>query len=187
MLISHQREKLINAIVFFAENTRYCGKLKLIKLLYLLDFGHFRETGRSVTGLEYSAWKMGPVPVSFFEEWDDVRPDLSAAIDIRPERVIDYVRETVHPRTAFDETHFTSRELRLMQKLAERFRDDFSRPMVELTHEESGPWSAIWDDGRGQNERIPFTLAVPIDAADREGVLDAARLHAGVAAAATAH
>lgn len=187
MLISHHREKLINAIVFFAENTRYCGKLKLIKLLYLLDFGHFRETGRSVTGLEYSAWKMGPVPVSFFEEWDDVRPDLSAAIEIRPVRVINFVRETVRARAPFDATHFTKRELRLMKQLAERFRDDLSRPMVELTHEESGPWSAIWDDGRGQNERIPFTLAVPADAPDREAVLDSARLHAGIAGASSTH
>jgi uncharacterized phage-associated protein len=183
MLISHHREKLINAVVFFAENTRFCGKLKLIKLLYLLDFGHFRETGRSVTGLEYSAWKMGPVPVSFFEEWDDIRPDLSAAIEIRPERGIAFVRETVRARTPFNATHFTKRELRLMEQLAARFRDDVSRPMMEMTSEESGPWSAIWDDGRGQNERIPFTLALPADAPDREAVLDRVRLHVGIAGA----
>ena len=48
MLISRDREKLVNAIVFFADNTRYCGKTKLFKLLYLLDLHHFRETGRSV-------------------------------------------------------------------------------------------------------------------------------------------
>lgn len=51
MFVSSTREKLINAIVFFAANTRHCGKVKLFKLLYLLDFAHFRETGRSVTGL----------------------------------------------------------------------------------------------------------------------------------------
>ena len=187
MLISHHREKLIHAIVFFAANTHFCGKLKLIKLLYLLDFGHFRATGRSVTGLEYSAWKMGPVPVAFFEEWDDIRPDLLEAIEIRPERVIDYVRETVHPRVQFDRTHFTPRELRLMEELAVRFRDDLSRPMIQLTHEESGPWAAIWDDGRGQNERIPFTLAVPADMPNREAVLDNARLYAGLTAAHDAH
>ena len=35
--------------MYFASNTRHCGKAKLFKLLHLLDFTHFRETGRSVT------------------------------------------------------------------------------------------------------------------------------------------
>jgi hypothetical protein len=33
ILLSHEREKLINAIIFFARNTRYLGKTKLCKLL----------------------------------------------------------------------------------------------------------------------------------------------------------
>lgn len=37
MLITHEREKLINAILFFAEHTAHFGKTKLFKLLYLLD------------------------------------------------------------------------------------------------------------------------------------------------------
>ena len=64
MLVSHEREKMINAIIYFANHTRHLGKIKLFKLLYLLDFEHFRQTGRSVTGLDYRAWKFGPVPVA---------------------------------------------------------------------------------------------------------------------------
>jgi hypothetical protein len=52
MLITHERDKLINAIIFFAKNTRFLGKTKLCKLLYFLDFEHFKETGRPVTGLD---------------------------------------------------------------------------------------------------------------------------------------
>lgn len=66
MIKTHEREKLINAIVFFAANTEHCGKIKLLKLLYLLDFEHFRQTGYSVTGMEYHAWKMGPVPTDLY-------------------------------------------------------------------------------------------------------------------------
>jgi hypothetical protein len=33
MLISRDREKLVHAIVYFARNTRHCGKTKLFKLL----------------------------------------------------------------------------------------------------------------------------------------------------------
>ena len=75
MLLSHEREKLINAIIYFAKYTQYLGKIKLFKLLYLLDFEHFRMTGRSVTGLGYHAWKYGPVPIALDQEWDD--PNLT--------------------------------------------------------------------------------------------------------------
>ncbi len=56
MLIEHDRAKLLNSIIYFLSNTKSCGKTKLFKLLYYLDFMHFRETGRSVTNLDYYAW-----------------------------------------------------------------------------------------------------------------------------------
>src|SRR3972149_1376061 len=81
MLLSHEREKLINAIIFFADNTRFLGKTKLCKLLYFLDFGHFKETGRSVTGMDYYAWKMGPVPVDLYEEVEAPEPDMADKVE----------------------------------------------------------------------------------------------------------
>ena len=116
MLISRDREKLINAVVYFASNTRHCGKVKLFKLLYLLDFAHFRETGRSVTGLDYLAWKMGPVPFALMQEWDELESDMAKAVSIVPEKVIDFIRERVVPNIAFDDSLFTRRELRLMKE-----------------------------------------------------------------------
>ena len=121
MLKSHNREKLINAAIYFATNTRHCGKIKLIKLLYLLDFEHYRQTGKSATGLEYHAMQMGPVPLDLYQEWDALEPDFAEAVDIVPEQVIDFVREAVRPKRAFDDSHFTRRELRLMTELAIAF------------------------------------------------------------------
>jgi len=60
VLISRNREKLINAIVYFASNTQHCGKVKLFKLLYLLDFSHFRETGRVSPASTIVRGKWGP-------------------------------------------------------------------------------------------------------------------------------
>ncbi|MEX0735142.1 MAG: Panacea domain-containing protein [Steroidobacteraceae bacterium] len=183
MLISRDREKLVNAIVFFARNTQYCGKTKLFKLLYLLDFHHFLETGRSVTGLEYHAWKNGPVPFSLVRQRDDLEGDLAVAVDIVPQRAINCDRQRVVPEAAFDESHFTKRELRLMQELAHRHHDEMTKPLIGLTHEERAPWDKIWDGGRGNNERIPYALAVPDDDPNREAVLEAAREYQGLAAA----
>ncbi len=183
MLVPRERQKLINAIVFFAANTKFCGKVKLFKLLYLLDFAHFRETGRSVTGLEYQAWKMGPVPLSLMQEWDQLEPDLAAAVNIVPEQVIDYIRERVAAISDFDSSLFTKRELRMMQDLAVRFREEMTRPLIDFTHAERGPWDKIWDDGRGNNERIPFTLAIRDDDPHREAILESARDHEAIVAA----
>jgi len=180
MLKSHDREKLINAAIYFAANTRHCGKIKLIKLLYLLDFEHYRQTGVSVTGQEYLAMKMGPVPMELYQEWDALEPDFAEAIDIVPEQIVDYVRESVQPRRDFDDGHFTRRELRLMADLAARFRDDFSKPMIGVTHEERGPWAAIWDNGRGNLERIPFALAIRDEDPCAEFIRESAAEYEGI-------
>jgi uncharacterized phage-associated protein len=184
VLISRSREKLINAIVYFAANTRHCGKVKLFKLLYLLDFTHFRETGRSVTGLDYRAWKMGPVPFDLMQEWDDLEADMAQAIAIIPEKVIDFIRELVMPKVAFDGSLFTPRELRLMQDLSTNFADELTKPLIGFTHEERGPWDKIWDGGKGNNERIPYALAIPDSDPNREAILESAREYEGIAAAA---
>jgi len=84
MIITHHREKLINAIIYFANNTKRCGKTKLLKLLYFLDFRHFKQTGKSVTGLDYYAWDMGPVPKDLYNELDAMKPDLKSAIKELP-------------------------------------------------------------------------------------------------------
>ena len=64
----YSQEKLINLIIYFTKNTKYCGILKLCKLLYFADFKHFKETGESITGMSYQAWPYGPVPTKLYME-----------------------------------------------------------------------------------------------------------------------
>jgi len=186
MLISRSREKLINAIVYFASRTRHCGKIKLFKLLYLLDFTHFRETGRSVTALVHHAWRMGPVPLRLMQEWDQLESDMADAINVIPEKVIGFIRAHVVPKAAFDDSSFTRRELRLMRDLSTNFADELTKPLIGFTYEERGPWDKIWDGGRGNNERIPYALAVSDSDPDRDEIPESARQYEGIAAAAPA-
>ena len=181
MLITHEREKLINAIIYFARNTQYLGKIKLFKLLYLLDFEHFRMTGRSVTGLTYNAWKYGPVPIALAQEWDELEPDLAAAIAIRPEQVIDYERQAVVPLTEFDDSHFSRRELRIMEELAEQYGDVYSYNLIDVTHAENGAWTKVWNDGKGSNHLIAYNLAIGDDDPYREAILEAAKEYQAIA------
>ncbi len=182
MIKTHEREKLIIAIVFFAKNTEHCGKTKLFKLLYLLDFDHFKETGRTVTGMRYRAWDKGPVPHALWREWPALQhglagADITAAIKIVPEKVKDHDLQRVVPRVDFDPSHFTKRELRLMQGLVSRFKEERTRPLIDFTHQELGPWEKTWRDGRGNDVEIDYLLALE-GAPHREALEASAREYA---------
>lgn len=170
------RNRLINAIVFFAENTQFCGKIKLFKLLYLLDFEHFRQTGKSVTGFEYQAWKFGPVPVELMEEWEELSDDLAKAVHIVEERVYDFDRQTVRVNEGvqFDPDDFTPRQIKLMEDLADRHSDTYSPKMIDVTHEQNGAWDKIWQGGLGAREPIPYELSISDTAPERDVLLSIA-------------
>jgi uncharacterized phage-associated protein len=157
-------KKLIQAIIFFSLKTQYCGKTKLFKLLYLLDFEHFRQTGRCVTGMDYYAWEMGPVPVALAEEWDNFKPDLQNKVFINYQLVHSetgkLTRQTIRAKVDFDDTFFTKRELRLMTEIADRYHTHYASDMVEVTHAENGAWEKIWNNGKGYNQRIDYRLVV---------------------------
>lgn len=178
MLITHERDKLLNAILYFASNTRNCGKTKLFKLLYLLDFEHFRITGRSVTDLQYYAWKMGPVPVALEEDLDNPPADLCDAVRLASEQVINHSRLTVIPQRDFDPRHFSKRELRLLTELAAKYQHHTAQQMVDVTHAENGAWERVWADGAGRNALIPYEIAVSGE--DSAMILALAREHEAI-------
>jgi uncharacterized phage-associated protein len=183
MLQNRNREKFIQAILYFAHNTAALGKIKLFKLLYLLDFEHFHQTGRSVTGLEYRAWKMGPVPAELVQQWDALEDDLAAAIRIVPEQVIDYWREKVVPLQPFDARHFSKRELRLFESIAAEYHGAMSEKMIDVTHAENGAWAKTWAQGAGTDAVIDYKLAVADNDPNRAAILQAAAEYEAICAA----
>jgi len=161
MLINHDREKLLNAMVYFAKNTKYCGRLKIFKLLYLLDFEHFKEIGRSVTGLNYVAWDNGPVPRKLYYEMKSPPKDITDKISIDP-------RETVHEqplmlnsaKTDFDPSHFSRREIRLLDMVSQQCRDLKEEDIKELTHSKKEPWHQVYEVEGNKNKEIPYEYGV---------------------------
>ena len=176
---STSRHKLINAIVFFAANTQFCGKIKLFKLLYLLDFEHFSQTGKSVTGFEYQAWKFGPVPAALMEEWEGFNPDLAQAVHIESEKEFDYYRQTVkvNAGVAFNDEFFTPRQLSIMQSLANQYSGNYSEPMIDVTHQQNGAWHKVWQSGQGAQKPIPYALSLADNASNREALIEIGAQH----------
>ncbi len=160
MIITDHREKLINAIIYFAKNTKFCGKTKLMKLLYYLDFYHFKETGKSVTGESYEAWKMGPVPKKTYEELSGtMRPDMEKGIQKLPEEGF----QKIIPKKKFESDYFSKRELRILKEVSFIFKDTKADQMVASTHLKNDPWHKTLKE-KGKNQEIDYLLAI-----DQEG------------------
>lgn len=162
ILTSTERQRLLQTVVFFASNVRALGKIKLFKLLYLFDFEHFRQTGKSATGLDYQAWKFGPVPIELMEEWEALSDDLAALVHIEPQRIIDYERHAVllNEDVTFDEGLFSPRQLRILRGLADQYRTVLSGAMIDVTHAQNGAWARTWRGGSGQYRPIDYALAI---------------------------
>ena len=160
VLITHYREKLLNALVYFSKNTKACGKTKLFKLLYFLDFIHFRETGKSVTGLEYYAWERGPVPQDLFFEMDQPSSDLKETIALLKAAEDDDSKLCrIISKRPFDSKWFSKRELKLLETLSCIFRDAPAKDMVEVTHLPGTPWDRTMRE-KGKGKKIDYRLAV---------------------------
>lgn len=161
MIIHHERQKLIEAVKFFALHTRKLGKTKLYKLLYFLDFTHFRDTGRPVTGIAYYAWPMGPVPVDLHNELGNPSADWSGNCEFK----LVAVRSgnpmlTVNALSEFDGSHFSKRELRIMHDLAKEFRNATAEQMVERTHLENLPWHQVYEVEKRKQDAIPYAMSL---------------------------
>lgn len=167
MLITYEKEKLADAVIFFATKTRRCGITKLFKLLNYLDFIHFRETGRSVTRLSYDAWEKGPVPAKL---WKSIKDGSYAFSDsVLFENITDdeslRVFTKILPRRKFDGKFLTKREKRIMDLLAEIYRDATADEMTEISHLPGEPWDKTRKT-KGMFKKISYWLA--IDDLDQE-------------------
>lgn len=160
LLISHQREKLINVMVYFAQNTQHCSKIKLFKLMYFLDFEHYKQIGRSVTGLSYYAWPLGPVPVDLYAEFDAPATDMLTCVQFDPVPIKNGIQIYIRAIAEFDSSYFSRRELRLMQHLISTYYELSAEEMIETSYLESMPWQRVYIQEGKKQRLIPYEYAL---------------------------
>jgi len=158
-MLNLERQKLFEAILFFLKNTKYCGLVKLFKLLYYLDMLHFRETGRSVSGLLYKALPYGPVPTALYDELGNPPPDLAQVISITSPPPKDSESTTppltiIKARKHFNSNYLTKREQRIANEIAEIFRDVKAEDISDISHARNGPWDLAKKRGHGKWNQI---------------------------------
>lgn len=158
MTITHSREKLINAVLYFSQKTKFCGKTKLMKLLYFLDFLHFKQTGKSVTDLNYFAWEQGPVPKTFFEEISgSPNKDLKSLVTIKNTGEFQQIVPKKGKKPDLD--FFSPRESKLLEKISFIFRDVQAKDISDISHLPNEPWNRT-KQTKGILELIDYTLAI---------------------------
>lgn len=199
LLIDHKREKLLEAIAFFVANTKHCGLVKVFKLLYWLDYHHFRETGRDVTGLAYSAYRWGPVPAELHEQFDKRKGDIASQFDIEDSYVkpAEYTTPTmdsepkgrdtsrpvrvptrIKPKFQYRHYYLTRREQRIAENLATIFDEVTATQISDISHIKGGPWSKALKEG---GEKAPISFLSALVPMQRGEYLDEQQLRREVA------
>ncbi len=153
--------KLKAIILYFCNNTetRFLGKVKLMKLFYFLDFMHLKTYGSPVTYDKYINLEHGPIP-SYIKNLVDTAADdidcsfLADTIYFERPEGTEMVR--VLPKRKFNansKNYFSKTELEVLEKVCTRFGDKNTKYVEEISHKE-----APWKDTKYLDE-IPYELA----------------------------
>jgi uncharacterized phage-associated protein len=151
------KEKLINSILYFTKKVKYPGKTKICKLLFNLDFIHFKETGKSVTGLDYYAWERGPVPKSLFYKLsgDIISEEFQLYIGVIKREKLHEICSKQKPNLSV----FSKREKRILEEVAEIYKFAKAEEMTEISHLKEKPWYTTLKT-KGETKKIDYMLAL---------------------------
>lgn len=157
-MIAYQKEKIENAICFFA----YKHKKKTKKLLYqtflykylaFLDFKSLEETGQPALGLKYMAMEKGPVPIELYEKRDHLKTQCFSFKQISDKQYI-VVPGKKKPNLDF----FSPYEIKKMNELIEIFADKFvqTKQASEASHQDIKAWVRAYN--KKPNSIIYYSL-----------------------------
>lgn len=147
-------KKYKNIVLFFANKIKNgtLGKLKLMKLLYFLDFDFFEKYGQSVTKDEYLRFENGPVPrmaEKILKQMDGKEIKISK-IKIG----FGYNdKHHIEPLKDFDINLFSKEELMMLEEIADKWERFSGSEMKTASHGEA-PWIAT-----EPNKVIDYNLA----------------------------
>lgn len=140
-------KKYKNVVLFFAKKVQNgtLGKLKMMKLLYFLDFDFFEKYGKSVTGDSYLRFEHGPVPQNA-EKILKMMNDKE--IKITKIKVADGYNDKQHIEAIkdFDMNVFSKEELMMLEEVADKWEKFTGSEMKTASHGEA-PWIATEPNG----------------------------------------
>lgn len=164
---------MLNAILLFSKRgVKHLNTTKLSKLLFFFDFTHVKQAGYPAIGLQYYAFKNGPVPKDFWLEIKDgnVPEDFKnqLALFIRRDEFSKEKEEvSFKGKTDPDMKVFTPRERKILETLTEIYQDATASQMSEISHLKNQPWDLTYNT-KGENKPIDYDLAIDAEVKDRQ-------------------
>lgn len=153
--------KLKAILLYFATHTdtKYLGKVKLMKLFYFLDFMHLKTYGAPVTYDSYIKLNHGPIPSFIKNLVDDAADDIDHSVlsdIIHFERPASTKMYKILPNREFtekDKEYFSETEFEILAKVCVRYGNDNTGKIEDASHKESA-----WRE-TSFLEKIPYSLA----------------------------
>lgn len=145
-MVKINEKKYKNTILFFAKKIQNgtLGKLKMMKLLYYLDFDFFEKYGRPVTGDEYLRFENGPVP----RMAEKILKQMSGKeIKITSRKMPKGYNDQQHiePLADFNPESFSKEEILMIEEIADKWEKFTGAEMKSASHGEA-PWIATKPD-----------------------------------------
>ena len=153
-MTSNKLRELMIYIALKCENDPYFGAVKLNKILFLIDFSAYVAWRTSITGSQYVAQEMGPVPQNLLRIRDDAirQGDMTLRLQklfgvTNPEHRLVALREP-------DLSFFSAREIALIDAIIERVSSLNGRQLSQWSHDFAG-WKAA-----KKGDVIPYETAL---------------------------
>jgi uncharacterized phage-associated protein len=144
-------KKLANVIAYFCEHMESVYKTKLNKLLFYTDFGYYKRTAYSMTGLTYRAIPLGPVPAKFEDLFNKLCEEELISITQELINGTDNYGDLVKSIVQFDESLFNPDEQKVLEDVTLKFKDCYAKQMVNLSHKEKA-----WEENKESKSLISY-------------------------------
>lgn len=150
--------KFSEMVVFFTEKLEP-WKTKMNKLLFYSDFNMYKQSGFSMSGVQYRAIPMGPVPNNFngiFEYLANKEElyiyysnfaDGGTGEQFKP-----------NPEKTFNKDLFTESELQILESVAERFKNTSTNEIIDISHKEKA-----WIENNSERKLIDYSYSFDLN------------------------
>ena len=142
--------KLRSLIAHVARSRPALGKVRLFKLLYLIDFSAHAELGHSVTGEMYESFEMGPVPRTLWKRFDEITRECVIVESVQT--ALGIPEQQILSRDDFAVT-LTTKETAIADHILAQYGGYSGNSLRDLTHKQL-PYLAT-----PRGEIIPYGLA----------------------------
>jgi len=146
-------------MILLAERCKPLYHTKLLKLLYLIDEESTKKTGTPITWLDYNVWQFGPVAEDVYFSKVEGYNKFSEFVRFC---LVSDNKYIIRPVSKFDDSEFSDGDLKIIEKVIEKYGNLNTKQLVDVTHSKNSLWEKTKKTNKvqfsGQNKTSPINL-----------------------------